>query len=384
MPPEQSAAQPTLIFIPDISGFTQFVNDNEIRHAQHIVEELLEILIDANEMGLEVSEIEGDAILFYRKGRQPTAAEILAQVQRMYTKFHGYIKRYDTHRICQCGACSSASGLELKFILHYGDIADKQVKNFTKLFGKDLIIAHRLMKNSVQLDEYVLFTHQLLNACSAWVDMKQAAWDDPADGEDTYDNQTVKYCYLPLEPLKVHVPEPRIEDYSVGNATHKGLHVEGVINAPLSLVFNVVSDVSFRDKWIDGVQVSADLTSKITNHGSTHRCVMGQEENDPYFISHDFKIAENKVTWTETNHKVNWDVVIMLERIGKQLTRIHYTFFVKPNLFARLNFRYKHKKMLDGWVSGNFKNLDAYCKSLVAEGKNHPEQITIREPALVE
>ena len=53
-----------LLFIPDISGFTRFVNETEINHSRLIIQELLEILINANELNLEISEIEGDAILF--------------------------------------------------------------------------------------------------------------------------------------------------------------------------------------------------------------------------------------------------------------------------------------------------------------------------------
>jgi hypothetical protein len=57
-----------LLFIPDISGFTRFVTEMEIEHSRYIIQELLEVLIDSNELGLEVSEIEGDAILFYKLG----------------------------------------------------------------------------------------------------------------------------------------------------------------------------------------------------------------------------------------------------------------------------------------------------------------------------
>lgn len=55
-----------LLFIPDISGFTRFVTETEIGHSRIIIQELLEILINANGIGLEISEIEGDAILFYK------------------------------------------------------------------------------------------------------------------------------------------------------------------------------------------------------------------------------------------------------------------------------------------------------------------------------
>ncbi|MDX1410185.1 MAG: DUF2652 domain-containing protein, partial [Saprospiraceae bacterium] len=223
----QPDSEPTLIFIPDISGFTEFVHSTEISHSRHIIEELLESIIDSNEIGLEISEIEGDAILFYRTGTPPTSVEILAQVQKMYVNFHTHIRRYQAQRICQCGACSDAGGLQLKFILHFGDVSKNKVKDFTKLFGRDIIVAHRLMKNDIDDEEYVLITHELLNACESWVDLNQAAWSDPQEGKGEYDYGTTHYCHLPLQPLMGRVPEPRIEDFTDRKATHCGLVVSG-------------------------------------------------------------------------------------------------------------------------------------------------------------
>ena len=40
-------ANTTTIFIPDITGFTSFVNQTEIEHSQHIISELLEVIIDS-------------------------------------------------------------------------------------------------------------------------------------------------------------------------------------------------------------------------------------------------------------------------------------------------------------------------------------------------
>ena len=59
-----------LLFIPDISSFTMFVNETEIEHSLLILQELLETLINANEIGWQVCEIEGDAILFYKYSEQ--------------------------------------------------------------------------------------------------------------------------------------------------------------------------------------------------------------------------------------------------------------------------------------------------------------------------
>ena len=61
-------AEQAIILIADISGFTGFTGATEIDHAAHIIAELLEVMIDSNETGFTLAEIEGDAVLLYRKG----------------------------------------------------------------------------------------------------------------------------------------------------------------------------------------------------------------------------------------------------------------------------------------------------------------------------
>ncbi|MCK5571334.1 MAG: DUF2652 domain-containing protein, partial [Bacteroidetes bacterium] len=68
-----------LIFLPDISGFTKFVTHTEIQHSRHIVAELLETVMRANSLGLKISELEGDAVLYYRPGDPPSLGELVQQ-----------------------------------------------------------------------------------------------------------------------------------------------------------------------------------------------------------------------------------------------------------------------------------------------------------------
>src|SRR3954465_13050748 len=124
-----------LLFIPDISGFTRFVNETEIEHSRLIIQELLEILINANQIGLKVSEIEGDAILFYKFGESPDLKEVYRQVEKMFSTFHSQLVAYENRRFCQCKACKSVINLTLKIITHYGEFTGYNVKNFNKLIG---------------------------------------------------------------------------------------------------------------------------------------------------------------------------------------------------------------------------------------------------------
>src|SRR5882757_6715418 len=109
-----------LLFIPDISGFTRFVAETEINHSRLIIQELLEILVNANEIGLEVSEIEGDAILFYKFGDPPPIEALYGQVEKMFCEFHKSLLAYEHRRYCQCQACIDTLDLTLKVITHYG------------------------------------------------------------------------------------------------------------------------------------------------------------------------------------------------------------------------------------------------------------------------
>lgn len=57
-----------ILFIPDMSGFSNFVTNTEILHGQEITAFLIEEIISSTYIDFSVSEIEGDAVLFYKEG----------------------------------------------------------------------------------------------------------------------------------------------------------------------------------------------------------------------------------------------------------------------------------------------------------------------------
>lgn len=79
----------THLFIPDISGFTSFVSATEINHSRHIIAELLEITINSDGCGMQVSEIEGDAVLFC-KTEPVSMKESITQCERS-NRFKGLL-----------------------------------------------------------------------------------------------------------------------------------------------------------------------------------------------------------------------------------------------------------------------------------------------------
>ena len=373
----QSGPQPTLLFIPDISGFTEFVNSTEILHSQHIIEELLEAIIDANELGLKVSEIEGDAILFFREGKAPTPAEMLSQVRNMYLNFHAHLRRFESYRICQCGACCNARHLQLKFFLHYGDIAKKQVKQFNKLFGRDVIVAHRLMKNDIEINEYALFTTELLNSGAEPAEFAEISWDAVNTGEVKYDVGDIHYSYLSLAPLSAFVPEPKAEDFAVDGADKRFDELQIDINAPLELVFDVISDMGFRHHWNPGIKDSTEVNHAITGEGTSHRCVIDNGPNDPFFRSHSFEVERNEVTWVESSENVGTNQITKIARVSPTTTRLTQTAFFKAGHIKMLVINLFFKKKILKQAREGLNGLKEYCETLAKEGKWHDSRVIL-------
>ena len=98
-------AESATILIPDISGFTDFVVRTELEHSAHIIAELLDVLAAANTTGLTLSEVEGDALLLYRKAPTPSLADIIDQCTEMFVRFHECLATIERNSVCRCGAC---------------------------------------------------------------------------------------------------------------------------------------------------------------------------------------------------------------------------------------------------------------------------------------
>ena len=266
----------SLLFIPDISGFTAFINEVEVEHSTHIISELLEIIIDSNIMRLKVSEIEGDAVLFYRPGKKPELEELLRQVENMFLKFHNHLKYYNTNRICHCNACSTAHDLSLKFVAHFGTVIVKDIRHHEKLLGPDVTLAHRLLKNNIEENDYLLFTPSLN-------DENAAGSSSTIETKIKKDNMLLpgigdtQFNYISLSPLMSRINETKNLDPDL-LLPGKAVSMSKRINAPLPLVYKVITDANLKPEWIAGLKSVKKETNKLDTIGSRHLCIFPNRE----------------------------------------------------------------------------------------------------------
>ena len=194
---------PTLICIPDISGFTKFMSDVDIELAAKVIPSLLNNIIYSNKIGLKVSEIEGDAVLFYRTGELPTFYDLINQMQLFYTEFYKTLDSLD-HRFSHLIKEQDIPDiLGLKIILHYGEsVSAVSIGSRIKLMGEDVIVAHRLLKNNVPHEEYLLISETLLNEYKDTAIYKNVIWSRSIQQEEKYKHiGEVGYSYIELKSL---------------------------------------------------------------------------------------------------------------------------------------------------------------------------------------
>jgi len=189
-PPDTDTPEPALLIIADISGYTRYMTANAktLAHSQSIITELVEAIVKQVELPLEVAKLEGDAIFLYCRKQQTSRPWIetkriigdkLLTFFRMFSEKVSELSRSTT---CTCNACTHIEKLQLKVVVHSGEVLFHKVLNFLELAGVDVIIVHRLLKNSVHADQYLLLTepasHELEFSSAIQLSQSTETYDD--------------------------------------------------------------------------------------------------------------------------------------------------------------------------------------------------------------
>lgn len=347
-----------LLFIPDISGFTKFINETEIEHSRLIIQELLEILINANQMALEVSEIEGDAILFYKFGNPPQLEELYKQVQKMFCAFHESLVVYDHSRYCYCKACNSAIGLTLKVVTHYGEFAGYNVKSFSKLIGKDVIVAHQLLKNDIEHHEYWLVTQNLLQNNNP---PNLAGWMKWNNSAKQTESGQVPFSYTQLSDLKDTIsPEP-LPQIQLSDKI-KMVSVSKEYDTDIITLFHATGDFNYRARWQEGVKKVEEVNHFLPRVGMRCRCIL--ENGETYTFSSSYFYSSDRIEFSETDEKDKSLTNYTLERKGENTTLLSVDYYLQKSVVKQLLFNLNRKKKIEDSLNKSLLSLTGLVKEL--------------------
>jgi hypothetical protein len=162
-----SAAQPTCFLIADISGYTGYLADVELDHAQDILADLVGAVVTALRPDFRLAKLEGDAAFMYMTAERVDGSMLLDMIERCYFGFRRRRRDVRQATSCECNACVRIPDLDLKFVVHHGTAILHKVAGRQELVGSDVIVVHRLLKNEVVetlgIDAYALISQACID-----------------------------------------------------------------------------------------------------------------------------------------------------------------------------------------------------------------------------
>lgn len=144
-----SSPQRACFLIADISGYTGYLADVELDHAQDILADLIGTVVSALRPNFRLAKLEGDAAFMYMPGETVDGSMLLDTIERCYFGFRRRRRDVRQATSCPCNACSQIPDLDLKFVVHHGEVIVQKVAGRQELLGSDVIVVHRLLKNDV-------------------------------------------------------------------------------------------------------------------------------------------------------------------------------------------------------------------------------------------
>jgi hypothetical protein len=269
-------AQRASFLIADISGYTGYLTDVELDHAQDILADLIGTVVSALRPNFRLAKLEGDAAFMYMPGETVDGSMLLDTIERCYFGFRRRRRDVRQATSCPCNACAQIPDLDLKFVVHHGEVIVQKVAGRQELLGSDVIVVHRLLKNEVVeelgVSAYALISQRCMDA---------AGLDPAALGmrphSETYDRiGQVAVWVLDLE-RRWQEEEARARVYvSPDKAV---VDITATTQAPPQVAWEFITQPGQRMTWQPWVtEVSIEgATGGRRGPGSANHCMHGKD-----------------------------------------------------------------------------------------------------------
>src|SRR5579872_3587621 len=142
-------AETAYFAIADISGYTNFLAAVELDHAQDIIADFMDTVVKALRPPFRLAKFEGDAAFVYTTAANVDGSLLQDAIEGAYFKFRRRLRDVRQASACECRACVAMGDLDFKFVIHHGEMVKQRMGGREELAGRDVILVHRLLKNSV-------------------------------------------------------------------------------------------------------------------------------------------------------------------------------------------------------------------------------------------
>lgn len=261
------------LVIADIGGYTRYLQAVELEHAHDVLADLIGVVADTVGATLTVDKLEGDAVLAHRS-RDLSADQLVGLVRATYFAFKRRQRDIGHNTSCSCRACTTVPDLDLKFVVHHGEFVERKMARSRELVGADVILVHRLLKNTVT-DKTGLRAYALLTeACVDQVDLDSVAAGLVEHHEAATDVDKVEGWVLDLEAAW-REDQDRTAVYVEPGSTRLVFDID--LPASPTMVWDWVNSAEHQRQW----QISADSIDMrhpkgVWGVGTTSHCVHGK------------------------------------------------------------------------------------------------------------
>lgn len=249
--------------VADISGYSKFVAQTEVDHSWSILHELLDTVVRSVEGRMDVSQVEGDAILFITG---MSAADVIGSLEQTFVAFHRRLRDMKTVTTCPCNACANIGILKLKFVVHHGKFSRQRIGTVEQLHGTDVIVVHRLLKNTVPSKEYILVTDALLQLLPPEMSSRFVRHKEEYDlGEISGAYEEIGYLWEAAQAAERHSVSP--EEALINS--------EVIVAAPVDAAYRRMLDPSVMERYVFADSVDAVPGARGEDLGAEFHCHHG-------------------------------------------------------------------------------------------------------------
>lgn len=272
------ATERMCLVVADISGYTEYLAGVELDHAQDVLADLLTTVVHAFRPRFKLSKVEGDAAFVYAPVGALDGSILLDKIEGSYFQFRQRLLSIRQASTCRCQACALIPNLDLKIIAHHGEAAFHTVAGRRELVGTDVILVHRLLKNSISGRAYAFLSDACISA---------TALDPEALGMQRH-TETFEHVgevggwVHDLERAWKGMQERRRVYVSEADAA---LSFSAFYPAPPDLVWEFISSPTLRPAWTVGLDRVDQLDPGGRRRpGTQNHCVHGDMELRQEFV----------------------------------------------------------------------------------------------------
>jgi uncharacterized protein YndB with AHSA1/START domain len=294
-----SAREGTLL-LADLGGYSAYLGGVELEHSHDILADLLGVVTEGLCPPLRLCKLEGDAVFCVSEPHRAIDGDgLLAALHGTYSAFARRRRTVALSSSCTCEACRRVPELDLKFLVHHGEFIEHDVAGSRELLGTDVIVAHRLMKNSVAA-EHGLSAYALISeACATRLGISA-----PDRHVETYEDVGEVGCVL----LDVSAGwDAEQSQRAVVAREDAAILFEADVPAPPQRAWEAITAPEQGMRWRVGVtSISEDHVDGERGVGTLTHCVHGrrtiEQEIVDWLPPHHYTFRENnpagRFLWT--------------------------------------------------------------------------------------